>query len=383
RVLEIAIGRAVPLRHRAERAHAAVRLVRPPLIELHVAGRFLRAGDETPGHRRVRARGDRLGDIAGVAKAAAREERHARAFERGRDLRDRGDLRHADARDDPRRADRARADADLHRVGTRLDERPRRLAGHDVAGDDLQIRILPLDLPHPLEHTAGMSVRRVDDDHVAARLDERPRRLAGHDVAGDDLQIRILPLDLPHPLEHTAGMSVRRVDDDHVDARLDERRDAIVRIPAGADRGPDAQRAVLVLARGGVLDRLLKILRGDHSTQMEAVVDDEHLLDAITVQQREHLLLARALANGDELLLRRHHGRDRRVELRLESEVAMRDDADEILAFDDWHARDVLRARELDDLANRRVRAHRDRILDDPALEFLHAADLARLVLHG
>ena len=40
---------------------------------------------------------------------------------------DRGDLRHADARDDARGADRAGTDADLDAVGAGFDERLRRL----------------------------------------------------------------------------------------------------------------------------------------------------------------------------------------------------------------------------------------------------------------
>ena len=52
-------------------------------------------------------------------------------------IHDRGELRHADAGDDPRRADRARADADLDRVRAGIDQRLRGLGGRDVAGDDL------------------------------------------------------------------------------------------------------------------------------------------------------------------------------------------------------------------------------------------------------
>ena len=63
-----------------------------------------------------------------------------RAFERRGDVGDRRDLRHADAGDDARGADRARADADLDRIGARADQIQRRLARHDVAGDDLADR---------------------------------------------------------------------------------------------------------------------------------------------------------------------------------------------------------------------------------------------------
>ena len=50
------------------------------------------------------------------------------ALERLGHARDRADLRHADAGDDARGADRARSDADLDRVGAGFDQIERRLA---------------------------------------------------------------------------------------------------------------------------------------------------------------------------------------------------------------------------------------------------------------
>src|SRR5690606_33952515 len=195
RVLEVAVRRAVPAGHRAQRAHAAVGLVGAALVELDVARRFFGAGEEAADHRRMRARDDRLRDVPGVADAAVRDDRHVRALERGCDLRDGRDLRHADPRDDPRRADRARADADL--------------------------------------------------DPVRARLDEGARRLPRHDVAGDELEVRVRALDLADPVQHALRVAVRRVDDHDVDARLDEPRDALLGVVARADGRADAQRAVL------------------------------------------------------------------------------------------------------------------------------------------
>jgi hypothetical protein len=67
-------------------------------------------------------------------------------LERSGNVCDGADLRDTDARDDTRRTDRARADADLDGVGAGVDECERRLIGHDVAGDDLLRRPARLDL---------------------------------------------------------------------------------------------------------------------------------------------------------------------------------------------------------------------------------------------
>src|SRR5690348_9379676 len=61
RILEIAVARS--LLHGAQRAHAAIRLVRAPLEELDLAGGFLAAGEEAPQHHAGSTRRDGLRDV--------------------------------------------------------------------------------------------------------------------------------------------------------------------------------------------------------------------------------------------------------------------------------------------------------------------------------
>ena len=85
---------------------------------------------------------------------------------------DRRELRHADAGDDARGADRARADADLDRVRAGVDQRLRAVGGRDVAGHDAH-RIGQLLGPrHRVEHALRMAVRGVDDEKVDAGVDQ-------------------------------------------------------------------------------------------------------------------------------------------------------------------------------------------------------------------
>jgi len=99
------------------------------------------------------------------------------------------------------------------------------------------------------------------------------------------------------------------------------------------------------------------------------------------VQQREHLFLRRVLANRDQPLLRRHDSRDRSVELGLEAQVAVRDDANRLGAHHYWHTRDVLGARQLQHFADGLVGGDGDRVMDHAALELLDPVHLARLGL--
>jgi hypothetical protein len=240
----------------------------------------------------------------------------------------------ADARDDARGADRAGPDADLDRVDPGVDQRLRRLCRDDVAGNQLQLRM--------------------------GRAD---------------------PLD---GRDHAARVAVRGVDDDDIDARLRERSDAVQRVRRGADSRTDPEAPVLVLAGTREVARLLDVLDGDHAAQPPPGVHHQHLLDPVAMQEQQHFLARRVLAHRDELLARSHDLRHRQVELLLEADVAVRDDADDLVAVGrDRQARNALGARESDDFADRRVGPHGDRVLDDSALVFLHAPDLACLVGGG
>src|SRR6185437_12921901 len=106
--------------HRADRAHAAIALVRTPLVELDVAGRLLGAGEEAAEHHRGGAGGDRLRDVARVANATVGDHGNVVVRGAGQCVLDRRYLGYTDACDDARRADRTRADADLDAIGAVL-----------------------------------------------------------------------------------------------------------------------------------------------------------------------------------------------------------------------------------------------------------------------
>src|ERR1035438_4596129 len=171
-VLEIAVSRTVFIRHRPERAHASISLVRCALIEFDVAWRFFGAGEHAANHDGVRPGYDRLGEIAGIADTAIRDQRHTRALERRSDISHRRDLWHADAGHDARGADGARADAHLDGIGTGGDQIERAFARDDVAGDQLQTAPARLEARNHLEHTARMSMRSIDHDHIDARFEQ-------------------------------------------------------------------------------------------------------------------------------------------------------------------------------------------------------------------
>src|SRR2546430_2895330 len=101
--LEVAVLRERPRLHGADRAHAAVLLVPLALMDDHLSGRLVSAGQERPGHDRVGALGDRLREVAGRRDPSVRDHGHAGLRSDLRDVVDRRHLGHSDSGDDPRR----------------------------------------------------------------------------------------------------------------------------------------------------------------------------------------------------------------------------------------------------------------------------------------
>src|SRR5471032_37928 len=331
RFLEITVGRAV--RHRADAAHAAIRFVAAALVQDHFAGRLFRAGEHRAHHDGRRAGGQRLRDVARVADAAVGDARHAGAFERLGDVGDRGDLRHADAGDDAGGADRARTDADLDRVRAVFDQR----LGGGRRGD----------------------------------------------VAADHVDLRELGLDPFHAVEDALRMAVGRVDHQHVDAGGDQQLDAFLILLADADGGADQQLALRILRCQRVLGRLLDVLDRDQAAQFELVVDHQHALEAVLVHQALGLGRVGVLVDVDQIVARRHLGARLGVEFLFKAQVAVGDDADHHVAFDDRETGNTILLGQRDDVADLHLRRNRDRVAQHAGLEALDAQHFARLVLRA
>ena len=80
-------------------------------------------------------------------------------------------------------------------------------------------------------------------------LDESPGRRSGGDIPADHVHMRVVRLDPLHAVEHPFGMTVRRINHDHVHSRPNEPVNALVVVRPDANRRTNTQLAVLVLAR--------------------------------------------------------------------------------------------------------------------------------------
>ena len=207
-------------------------------------------------------------------------------------------------------------------------------------------------------------------------IDQRRGSRRGRDVAADHLNLRKTPLHRLHAIEHALRMPVRGVDDDDVDAGRDQCLDTRFGVLPRSDRGADAQAPEFVLAGARMLGGFQDVLDGDETAQLMLAIDDEHPFQAVAVHERLRRFEIGALRHGHELLRPRHDLRNRLIEIRLEAQVAVGDDPDDLPPLDDRQSGNSMLVGERQHLAHRHRGWNRDRILDDAAFEALDLRDL-------
>ncbi len=233
-----------------------------------------------------------------------------------------GKLGNADTGDDPRRADRARPDTDLDRIGPGIDQRLRRVRRRDVAGDHLRAIRLLLDARNGLDHLDRVPVRGIDDDHVAAGIDQ--------------------------PFG------------------------ALITVFSDGRRRGDPQTPLRILRSVRMLRRLLDILDRDQADAIALIVDDDQLFDAVLMQQALGLILSDVALHRDQIFFR-HQLENRLIEPGRKPHVAVRQNADELAftraavggfarAFHDRHTRNALFGHQLQGFLQRLPRRDRNRV---------------------
>ena len=219
-------------------------------------------------------------------------------------------------------------------------------------------------------------------DGVGAGLDQRQRALVGGHVAGQQAHLGKALLHLADRLQHARGVAVRRVDGQHIHARPHQFRRALQKVAGGPDGSADAQPALIVLAGVGILQLLLDVLDRDQALQIVLIVHHQQLFHAVLVQDQLGLFQRGAHRNGDQVLLG-HHVADGNVGAGLKAQVAVGEDAHQLLALRHRHAGDLVAPHHFQRVADHLVRADGHRVHDHAALRALHLVDLAGLVGDG
>ena len=176
-------------------------------------------------------------------------------------------------------------------------------------------------------------------------------------------------------------MAVRGIDDDHIDTGFGQQLGTLLGAGTDADGCTDQQTAVCVLGGIRMFGRFEDVLDGNQATQLEGIVDDQHALQAVLVHQRLGFLGAAALLHRDQAFARRHDAGHRLVEVRLETQIAIGDDADDGLAFEYRQTGNPVRTGQREHFAYRHRRHDGDRILEHAGFEALDLGHFGRLRL--
>ena len=180
-------------------------------------------------------------------------------------------------------------------------------------------------------------------------------------------------------------MAVRGIDHHQIDAGRDQRFGAREALVADRGGGGDAQAALLVLAGIRIGHRLFDVLDGDQADAAILVVHHQQLLDAVLMQQALGFVLADALAHGDELVLGHQLGHAL-ARIGGKAHVAVGENADQLAgfavaaAFDHRNAGNPVVLHQVERLLQRRAGLDGERVHHHAGLEFLHLADLGRLL---
>ena len=275
-LLKIAVGTA--LLHGADAAHAPVAFVAAALVQDDFARRLFGAGEHAAHHHAAGTGGNGLGDVAAVADAAVGDQRHAGAAQGGGHAVNRHDLRHAHAGHNAGGANRARANADLDRIGARLHQGQSSGASGDVATHHIDVRVVLLDPAHPVDHALAVTVRRVHHDGVHTGAHQGFHALFGA---------------LAHP-----------------------------------DRRAHAQLALGVASGVGETGLFGDVFHGDQALELKGVIDHQQALDLVLVEQHLGLGQRGAVGHGYQLVAPRHDFADRQVVAGLETQVTSGHDTD-------------------------------------------------------
>ena len=150
-------------------------------------------------------------------------------------------------------------------------------------------------------------------------------------------------------------MTVRRVHDQTIHASVYQFVSAFLEISGRANRRRNSQTTKIILRCCRIFDRFLNVFDGNQTFQVLVAIDDEKFFDAMLLQDGFRLIERSANRNSYEGLLGHHFG-NRQFEARLEAQVAIGDDTDQMsVSVNDRHAADVIALHHVQGFPNRTV----------------------------
>ncbi len=155
------------------------------------------------------------------------------------------------------------------------------------------------------------------------------------------------------------------IDNNHIDTGFGQQRAALFSTLAHANRCTNAQTALSILGRQGVIGGFLHVLDRYQAVQITIILEHQYAFETMPVHQQTGIFKGGAFMNGDQLLTRGHDRGNRLIEIALEAQIAIRDDPHNTPAFHHGQARDLVLACQRDNFAHAERGRNRDRITQD------------------
>ena len=153
-------------------------------------------------------------------------------------------------------------------------------------------------------------------------------------------------------------------------------------IAGGADRCADAKASLLVFRCVREFQFFLNVFYGDQALEIEILVHNQQLLDAMALKDFLCFLQSGADGHGDEVVLG-HHFADRLVKIALEAQVSIREDAYEALSARDRQPGNLVLVHEIERLPDGNFRSDRYRVHNHAALRPFHLVHFFGLAFDG
>ncbi len=330
-ILEVAIFGA--LLHRTQRTHTAIHLEFPTFVDDRLARRFFNTGKQATCHDGACPGGNGFDNIARVANAAVANDRHARTFDALRRLHNSCQLRYANARNHTGGANTTRTNPDFHAIDASFHKCLRTASGSNITADHLQIREFFLDFPNAVQNAHRVPVRRIHANDVHTNFHQRL-----------------------NPIKHIA-------------------RDT--------NRPTDHQATKGIFAGIRIILHLHNILVGDQSDQLSILIDYRQFFNFMPLQNILRLLKRRTRRRGYQVFTGHQIG-NRPIVARLKTQVAIRQNADQLVFFiHNGNPANLKLLHQLQCIAYAGIHFQRHRIDDHAAFRALHVTNLLRLPLDG
>ena len=183
-------------------------------------------------------------------------------------------------------------------------------------------------------------------------------------------------------LQHAFAVTMCGIDDKDICFGIKKRFDAVFHVRSDTDGSSHLQAAVRVFVRIWVFSHLFDITDGDETFQMAVIVHERQFFDAVRLQDAFRFFHGGMFRSSDQTF-RSHDVADRTGQIRLETHITVRNDADQFAILCDRHTGNMVFVHQFVRIRQGVVRSEVDRIHDDAVFRTLDQLHFSGLLINA